>query len=107
MHQTAIGSVEQNQVTIKAFAVSVIVLVVFELGLGMGWHKDQLGARLRQTHTVLTSTIASPSQAPTASIVAASSPSNSAIERFVVRVDEKLTTLLELASAIRSCGELA
>ncbi len=48
----------------------------------MGWHKDQLGARLRQTHTVLTSTIASPSQAPTASIVAASSPSNSAIDQL-------------------------
>src|SRR4029453_9797972 len=34
------------------------------------------------THTVWTSTIASPSQAPTASIVAASSPSNSAIDQL-------------------------
>jgi hypothetical protein len=28
-------------------------------------------------------------------------------KRFVVRADEKLTTFLELESAIRTCGELA
>jgi hypothetical protein len=28
-------------------------------------------------------------------------------KRFVVRTDEKLTTFLELESAIRACGELS
>jgi predicted aspartyl protease len=72
----------KNKLPLKAFAVAAIVLVVFELGLGMGWHKDQLGAELRPMHTVLTSTIVSPSPAPTASIVAASSPSNPAIDQL-------------------------
>jgi predicted aspartyl protease len=55
----------KNKSLLKAFAVAAGVLVVFALGLWMGWHKDQLGARLRQMHTVLTPTIASPSPAPT------------------------------------------
>ena len=55
----------KNKSLLKAFAVAAVVLVVFALGLWMGWHKDQLGARLRQMHTVLTPTIASPSPAPT------------------------------------------
>jgi hypothetical protein len=70
----------KNKSLLKAFAIAGIVLVVFALGLWMGWHKDQLGARLRHMHTVLTPTIASPSLAPMASIVAASSLSHSAID---------------------------
>jgi len=70
----------KNKSLLKAFAVAAIVLVVFALALWMGWHNDRLGARLRRMQTVLTSTIASPSQAPGASIVAASSPPDSAIE---------------------------
>jgi hypothetical protein len=70
----------KNKSLLKAFAIAGIVLVVFAPGLWMGWHKDQLGARLRHMQTVLTPTIASPSLAPMASIAAASSLSHSAID---------------------------
>jgi predicted aspartyl protease len=72
----------KNKSLLKAFAIAAIVFVVFALGLWMEWHKNQLGARLRHMHTVLTRTIASPSLAPTASIVAASSLSHSAIDQL-------------------------
>ncbi len=71
----------KNKSLLKALAVAAIVLVAFALALWMGWHNDRLGARLRRMQTVFTSTIASPSQA-TASIVAASSPPDSAIDQL-------------------------
>ena len=72
----------KNKSLLKAFAIAAIVFVVFTLGLWMEWHRDELGARLRHIHTVLTRTIGSPSLAPTASIVAASSLSQSAIDQL-------------------------
>jgi predicted aspartyl protease len=72
----------KNKSLLKAFAIAAIVFVVFALGLWMEWHKSQLGARLRRMHTVLTRTIASPSLAPPASMVAAPSLSHWAVDQL-------------------------
>lgn len=48
----------------KRFTAATIALVVFAVGLWMGWHKDAISARLSRWHSELTRTIPSPSPSP-------------------------------------------
>src|SRR6266704_3030302 len=54
----------KNNLLKKRLAAATIVLVVFAVGLWMGWHKDAISARLSRWHSELTRTIASPSPSP-------------------------------------------
>jgi Tetratricopeptide repeat len=48
----------------KRLAAATIVVLVFAVGLWMGWHKDAISARLSRWHSELTRTIPSPSPSP-------------------------------------------
>ncbi len=48
----------------KRLAAATIVLLVFALGLWVGWHKDAISTRLPRWHSELTRTIPSPSPSP-------------------------------------------
>src|SRR4051794_452862 len=54
-------SLRKNNLLKKRLATATILLVVFAVGLWIGWHKDVLSARLSRWHNELTPTIASPS----------------------------------------------
>jgi hypothetical protein len=54
----------KNNLLKKRLAAATIALVVFAVGLWMGWHKDAISARLSRWHSELTRTIASPSPSP-------------------------------------------
>jgi len=54
----------KNNLLKKRLAAASIVLLVFAVGLWMGWHKDAISARLSRWHGELTRTIPSPSPSP-------------------------------------------
>src|SRR4029453_3688044 len=54
----------KNNLLKKRLAAATIVLLVFAVGLWMGWHKDEISARLSRWHSELTRTIPSPSPSP-------------------------------------------
>ena len=55
----------KNNLLKKRVAAGAIVLLVFAVGLWMGWHKDALSARLSQWHNELTQTsFSSPTPTP-------------------------------------------
>src|SRR5260370_11822466 len=54
----------KNNLLKKRLAAATIVLLVFEVGLWAGWHKDAISARLSRWHSELTRTIPSPSPSP-------------------------------------------
>ena len=54
----------KNNLLKKRLAAATIVLLVFAVGLWMGWHKDAISARLSRSHGELTRTIPSPSPSP-------------------------------------------
>jgi hypothetical protein len=54
----------KNNLLKKRLAAGTIVLLVFAVGLWMGWHKDAISARLSGWHSELTRTIPSPSPSP-------------------------------------------
>jgi hypothetical protein len=54
----------KNNVLKKRLAAATIVILVFAVGLWMGWHKDAISARLSSWHSELTRTIPSPSPSP-------------------------------------------
>jgi tetratricopeptide (TPR) repeat protein len=54
----------KNNLLKKRLAAATIVLLVFAVGLWMGWHKDAISARLSRWHSELTRTIPSPSPSP-------------------------------------------
>jgi hypothetical protein len=54
----------KNNLLKKRLAAATIALVVFVVGLWMGWHKDAISARLSRWHSELTRTIPSPSPSP-------------------------------------------
>src|ERR1700756_6060639 len=54
----------KNNLLKKRLAAATIVLLVFAVGLWMGWHKDAISARLSRWHRELTRTIPSPSPSP-------------------------------------------
>src|SRR5437870_13096134 len=53
-----------NNLLKKRLAAATIVLLVFAVGLWVGWHKDAISARLPRRHSELTRTIPSPSPSP-------------------------------------------
>ena len=57
----------------KRFTAATIALVVFAVGLWMGWHKDAISARLSRWHSELTRTIPAPSPSPSSLTVTESS----------------------------------
>src|SRR5947208_14232750 len=54
----------KNHLLKKRLAVATIVLLVFAVGLWMGWHKDAISARLSRWQSELTRTIPSRSPSP-------------------------------------------
>src|SRR6266496_2169499 len=54
----------KNNLLKKRLAAATIVLLLFAVGLWMGWHKDAISARLSPRHSELTRTIPSPSPSP-------------------------------------------
>src|SRR5437762_8249933 len=54
----------KNHLLKKRLAVATIVLLVFAVGLWMGWHKDAISARLSRWQSELTRTIPPPSPSP-------------------------------------------
>src|SRR5437899_8326286 len=54
----------KNNLLKKRLAAATIVLLVFAVGLWMGWHKDAISARLSRWHSELTRTIPSASPSP-------------------------------------------
>src|SRR5947208_4571116 len=54
----------KNNLLKKRLAAATIVLLVFAVGLWMGWHKDAISARLSRWHSELTQTIPSSSPSP-------------------------------------------
>src|SRR5947209_16204110 len=54
----------KNNLLKKRLAAATIVLLVFAMGLWVGWHKDAISARLPRRHSELTRTIPSPSPSP-------------------------------------------
>jgi tetratricopeptide (TPR) repeat protein len=54
----------KNNLLKKRLAAATIALVVFAVGLWMGWHKDAISARLSRRHSELTRTVPSPSPSP-------------------------------------------
>jgi len=54
----------KNNLVKKRLAAATIVLLVFAVGLWMGWHKDAISARLSRWHSDMARTIASPSPSP-------------------------------------------
>src|SRR5207245_5966110 len=54
----------KNNMLKKRSAAATIVLLVFAVGLWMGWHKDVISARLSRWHSELTQTIPSASPSP-------------------------------------------
>ncbi|HVD94959.1 MAG TPA: tetratricopeptide repeat protein, partial [Candidatus Limnocylindria bacterium] len=54
----------KNNLLKKRLAAATIALVVFAVGLWMGWHKDAISARLSRWHSELTRTIPSSSPSP-------------------------------------------
>src|SRR6184192_4009038 len=54
----------KNNLLKKRLAAATIVLLVFAVGLWMGWHKDAISARLSGWHSELTQTIPSASPSP-------------------------------------------
>ncbi len=54
----------KNNLLKKRLAAATIALVVFAVGLWMGWHKDAISARLSRWHSELTRTIPSPLPSP-------------------------------------------
>src|SRR5256886_7804874 len=54
----------KNNLLKKRLAAATIVLLVFAVGLWMGWHKDAISARLSRWHSELTQTIPSASPSP-------------------------------------------
>jgi tetratricopeptide (TPR) repeat protein len=57
----------KNNLLKKRLAAATIVLLVFAVGLWMGWHKDAISARLSRSHSELTRTIPSSSPSPSPS----------------------------------------
>ena len=54
----------KNKSARRRFAIGAGTLLVFALGLWIGWHKDAISARLSLWHSELTRTIPSPSPSP-------------------------------------------
>ncbi len=54
----------KNNLLKKRLAAATTVILVFAVGLWMGWHKDAISARLSGSHSELTQTIPSPSPSP-------------------------------------------
>jgi tetratricopeptide (TPR) repeat protein len=54
----------KNNLLKKRLAAATIALLVFAVGLWMGWHKDAISARLSRWHSELTRTVPSPSPSP-------------------------------------------
>ena len=54
----------KNHLLKKRLAVATIVLLMFAVGLWMGWHKDAISARLSRWQSELTRTIPPPSPSP-------------------------------------------
>src|SRR5213595_384180 len=54
----------KNNLLKRRLAAATIVLLVFAVGLWMGWHKDAISARLSRWHSELTQTIPSASPSP-------------------------------------------
>ncbi len=54
----------KNNLLKRRLAAATVVILVFAVGLWMGWHKDAISARLSRGHSELTRTNPSPSPSP-------------------------------------------
>src|SRR3954452_24203027 len=93
----------KNNLLKNRLAAATIVLLVFAVGLWMGWHKDAIFARLSRWHSELTRT--NPSPSPSASPLTLTESSVAAMDQTPASWPSLVDQLLRESIELRDRGD--